>query len=216
MNKSATIGELGKALIKAQAEFPQIEKTKEVIVQGQKGSYTFKYAPLEKTLPIVRPILAKHGLGFTQGGDGENLTTLLFHESGEWIEFSVPCRDQAGNQQFGAQFTYRRRFSIEGVLGIKTDDDDGDRDLGNQERKTRATPNFGAMNHVPKERHSWINDQASSIIDCFNASKPEQAWKIWREVTDNEEKLAVWSFLDSKMRRELKRRDVEAATGKAA
>jgi hypothetical protein len=207
LNKSATIAELGKALIKAQAEFPLIEKTKEVIVQGQKGSYTFKYAPLEKTLPTVRPILAKHGLGFTQGGDGETLVTLLFHESGEWIEFNVPCRDQGANQQYGAQFTYRRRYSLEGALGIKTDDDDGDRDLGTQERKTRATPNHGALNNVAKDRLAWINDQASSIIDSFNADQPDSAHKIWKEVTDNEEKLAVWSFLDSKMRRELKKRD---------
>ena len=214
MNKSASIAELAKALIKAQGEFPTIEKTKEVIVQGQKGSYTFKYAPLEKTLPLVRPVLQKNGLGFTQGGDGENLTTLLFHESGEWIEFSMPCRDQAVNQQFGAQFSFRRRYSLEGVLGIKTDDDDGDRELGTQEKKTRATPNFGAMDNVPKERHNFINDTASCIVDCFNATKPEVAHEYWRKVPNNEEKLAVWTFLDSKMRRELKRRDAEAA-GKA-
>lgn len=211
MNKSEAIDKLGQALIKAQGEFPEIQKTKEVIVQGQKGSYTFKYAPLEKTLPLVRPILAKHGLGFTQGASGEALVTLLFHESGQWLEFSMPLHDQATNQQYGAQFTYRRRYSLEGVLGIKTDDDDGDRDLGNREKKTRVTPNAGALDNVPKERHAYINDQASSIIDCFNAEKPDTAHKIWKETTDNEEKLAVWSYLDSKMRRELKRRDAEAA-----
>jgi hypothetical protein len=211
MNKSPSIAEIGKALIKAQSEFPQIERTKEVIVQTQKGSYVFKYAPLEKTLPLIRPILQRNGLGFTQGAVGDQLVTLLFHESGEWIEFSMPLLDQAMNQVYGAGFSYRRRYSLEGALGIKTDDDDGDRGFTDDGKPKRATPNFGAMNNVPKERHHFINDQAGSIIDCFNAQKPDEAHKVWREVTDNEEKLAVWSFLDSKMRRELKKRDVEAA-----
>jgi hypothetical protein len=70
------------------------------------------------------------------------------------------------------------------------------------------------MNNVPKERHHFVNDQAGSIIDCWHAGKPDEAYKCWKEVTDNEERVAVWSFLDSKMRRDLKRRDAEAASGK--
>lgn len=194
-------------MIAAQSEFPEVPKTKEVIVATQKGNYVFKYAPLEKMLPLLRPILTKNGIGFTQGAVGDTLVTLLFHKSGEWLEFSMPLLDSVIAQQYGAQFTYRRRYALEGALGIKTDDDDGDRGFQDDGKPKRATPNFGAMNNVPKERHHYINDQAGSIIDSFNSGQADTAHKIWKEVADNEEKLAVWSFLDSKIRRELKRRD---------
>src|SRR5688572_8844311 len=126
MNQSPSIANIATALIEAQAEFPDVPKTKEVIVQSQKGSYTFKYAPLEKMLPLIRPVLTKHGLGFTQGADGEFLVTTIFHISGEWLSHRMPLENNPYAQQYGSQFTYRRRYSLKAALGIETDDDDAD------------------------------------------------------------------------------------------
>jgi hypothetical protein len=211
MNSSPSIANLSAALIAAQAEFPDVPKTKEVIVQSQKGSYTFKYAPLEKMIPILRPILTKHGLGFTQGADGDALVTTLLHSSGEWLSHRMPLENIPYAQQYGSQFTYRRRYSLKAALGIETDDDDADQTP--EQKKIRNTPNAGAMDNVPKERHEAVTRYASSIIDCFNADQPDEAFKAYKEVTDNYEKLGVWSFLDSKMRRALKKMDEEARKG---
>ncbi len=207
MNQSTTVGSLMKALVLAQSEFPNIPKTKEVIVQTQKGSYVFKYAPLEDTIKLLRPVLTKHGLGFTQGADGDFIVTTVFHESGEWISHRMPLMDTSNPQQYGAQFTYRRRYSLKAALGIETDEDDADRSFTDDGKKRRITPNAGSADGVPQERRGWVERRASSIIDCFSANDPEEAHKVWQEVTVNEEKLYLWSFLDSKMRRELKARD---------
>ncbi len=203
MIRSESIASLAAALVKAQAEFPVIPKTKEVLVQSQKGSYTFKYAPLEDTIRLVRPVLAKYGLGFTQGADGERLTTTVFHESGEWFEHSMPLLDIAHQQQYGAQLTYRRRFSFKSAFGIETDEDDHD-SQPQPERQKRATPTVDVLDRVDPERKQIVQRIASSVVDCCNADQWNEALKAYNEVTDADEKVAVWSYLDSKMRRKLK------------
>lgn len=207
MKTSASIANLTAALIKAQAEFPSVPKTKEVIVQGQKGSYTFKYAPLETMIPLLRPVLAKYDLGFTQGADGDRLITTVFHSSGEFMSHSMPLPDLPYNQQYGSQLTFRRRYSLKAALGIETDDDDTDSAPQEETKKQKATPNAGSFDGVPKERHEAVTRIAGSIVDCFNADVPEEAYKVYRTLTDAGEKLMAWSFLDSKMRRTLKEMD---------
>lgn len=207
MNKSESIAKLAEALIKAQAEFPEIHRTKEVLVQGNKGSYVFKYAPMEKTLPAIRPVLAKHGLTFIQGGNGEQLVSLLMHTSGEWVSFSMPLLDQPSPQQYGSQFSFKRRYAMDGLLGIKSDDADDDQAYKNDGKKSRITPNADPFDNVDKERHNWVHQRAATIVDYWNNGDQDEAYKAYKEVTEQAEILAVWSFLDSKMRREFKNRD---------
>lgn len=213
MKQSESIANLAAALVKAQAEFPTIPKTKEVIVATQKGSYVFKYGPLEDTLKLLRPTLVKYGLGVTQGAEGETLVTTIIHESGEWLSHTMPLMDTSNSQQYGGQFTYRRRYSLKAALGIETDDDDADRTFTDDGKQKRATPTAGVMDAVPRERHEAINRLAGSIIDCFSAQKPDEAYKCYNEISSLEERAAVWSFLDSKMRRKLKEIGATKGTG---
>lgn len=193
------------ALGKAQAEFPVIPKTKEVIVKTSGGSYTFKYAPLEDTIRLIRPVLQANGLGFTQGADGDTLTTTIFHSSGEWMSYSMPLPEGASEQQYGSRITYRRRYALKSALGIETDEDDSDNTIQAEEpKKQKITANAGAMDNVDPSRLKFVKDSASSIIDCFNADDPDRAYEVYKKVESNEEKLAVWSLLDSKMRKTLK------------
>jgi hypothetical protein len=70
---------LFKALAEFQQEVPVIHKA----TQG----YGYTFADLPKIFSVINPLLKKHGLGFTQLIENENLTTILFHvESGETIE----------------------------------------------------------------------------------------------------------------------------------
>lgn len=208
MQRSETVSNLLNALCKAQSEFPVIPKTKEVIVKTNSGSYTFKYAPLEDTIKLIRPVLHGNGLGFTQGADGDILTTTIFHSSGEWISYAMPLPEGVSEQQYGSRITYRRRYALKSALGIETDEDDADNTIKQEgeQKKERITANAGAMDNVPAERQNYVRQTASSIIDCFNADQPEKAYAVYKGVEDNVEKLGVWSLLDSKMRRVLKQR----------
>lgn len=213
MNKSESVVNIMAALIKAQSEFPEVPKTKEVIVQGSKGSYTFKYAPLESMIKLLRPALTANGLGFTQGASGETLVTTVFHSSGEWFSHSMPLLDMPYEQQYGARFSYRRRYSLKAALGVETDDDDSESQQP-PAKPTKITPNSNSFDGVPKERHEAVTRIAGSIVDCFNAGQPAEGYAAYKTITVNEEKLMAWSFLDSKMRRQLKQFDADALAAK--
>ncbi len=126
MNKSESIKNLAIALTKFQGEIKNPANSK---VVGA-GSFSYKYAPLDEVLNLVRPILSKHGLSIVQApimADGMvGVTTTLIHESGEWIEFEpiLLKMDKNTAQGAGSAITYARRYSISAVLGISSEDDD--------------------------------------------------------------------------------------------
>lgn len=211
INQSESIQKLAAALVKAQSEFPSIPKTKTVTVHTQsKGTYDFRYSPLDEIFRCVRPVLNKHGLGIVQGVDDDRLITTLLHESGEWKAHAMPLPDYPNPQQYGSAMTYKRRYSIKAILGIETDDDD-EGAAAVPEQRVKATPNADPFSDVPKERHESLRRIAYSIIDCFNNDPPAEAeaHKVWKEITDNAEKLCVWKVLQphSAMRRKLKEMD---------
>jgi len=113
---------LFKALAEFQQEVPVIHKA----TQG----YGYTFADLPKIFSVINPLLKKHGLGFTQLIENENLTTILFHvESGETIESKmallkdVELKGMNEFQVYGSQLTYFRRYALSSILGIVTDKD---------------------------------------------------------------------------------------------
>lgn len=116
------------AFTAAQAEFPEIPKTK----QGHNS----KYAPLDTEVRLLRPVLMKHGLSFrheVSENDDKSVSVrcILAHEAGhcESATLTGPA-DTSGSknsiQAIGSTVSYLRRYTLEAVTGIvTTDDDDG-------------------------------------------------------------------------------------------
>lgn len=114
--------ELYKALASFQQEVPVIHKATE--------GYNYSYADLTSILKTINPLLKKHGLGFTQLIDGENLKTRVFHldtaqviESSALIPSNVKLKNMNDFQVFGSAITYFRRYMISSMLGLITDAD---------------------------------------------------------------------------------------------
>jgi hypothetical protein len=116
-----------KALAGFQQECPTIHKATK--------AHQYSYADLPTILEVINPLLAKHGLGFTQLLQGNSinhsstLQTVLFHvETGETIESitEIPT-DEASRmnifQSAGSGISYFRRYAISSMLGIVTDVD---------------------------------------------------------------------------------------------
>lgn len=145
MNKSDTTAQIFSALAKAQAEFPAIPRSRTVTVQSQKGSYKFAYAPFEDILRAVKPILAAHGLAYSQGSDGDKLITVVTHESGEWFSHGTAIINLGGSAQgYGSALTYARRYGFCGAFGIQADDDD-DANAADGNAITAQSDKWGAM-----------------------------------------------------------------------
>ena len=129
-----------KAMIEAAPEISSIGKTKQ--------AYGYKYATLDSLIDMLRGVLPKHGLWFTQmptrSGDLSVLTTRVFHTSGEWLEDSIQMTDTElqgkanDTQKIGASITYYRRYALSAIFGVSADED-VDGNLANAQPAQRAT-----------------------------------------------------------------------------
>ena len=114
-----------KNLFKALADFQQEVPT---IHKGTQG-YGYSYADLPKIFEVINPLMQKHGLGFTQCLNGNDLVTIIFHsESEEKLESVTPIplvqlKGMNDYQSFGSGITYFRRYCLSAMLGLVTDKD---------------------------------------------------------------------------------------------
>lgn len=118
-----------------------------VIFKGTQG-FGYSYADLPAIFDKINPLLAKHGLGFTQllnSKEGVNyLDTIIYHiESGESIESrteipTVSLKGMNDYQSFGSGVTYFRRYALSSALGLVTDKDTDA--AGEQVKKEKQLP----------------------------------------------------------------------------
>lgn len=128
MKTSEKTGELVKALLLSQQQFPVITKDKTAKVPTKSGGqYSYTYADLTSVLDAVKPILLKNGLVLQHGAEanGHNaINCRLSHISGEWQESALNLPDGVEAQSMGSAVTYYRRYTACAMLGISTEDDD--------------------------------------------------------------------------------------------
>lgn len=159
MNRSETIAELAKSLVKFNLEVNKIAK------DADNPFFKNNYATLDTIIDEIRPILSKHGLSIMQipSGDGQNVTlkTLLLHESGEWLESDELTMKPVKNdpQAVGSCITYARRYSLAAFLSLNTgEDDDGN---GATYGKDKPKPKGNSGQAPSKPQGSSGNGKAS-------------------------------------------------------
>lgn len=211
--------ELASALAKAQGGFKHIARDKTVTVRTKTGgTYSFSYAPLESIMGAIKEALTSNGIALLQDIREGKVVTILLHSSGEqWVSGGTVINvSEQGAQAYGSGLTYARRYDLTLTLGLcADDDDDGNAADGNQASprpaelknlKEPITPTTGAWDNVPKERHEPLRRIGNGVIDQFSNGTPEAALDYLDELgLDNEEKICIWTMLDSKMRATLKK-----------
>lgn len=171
MKKSNSIAEIAKALAKFQAA---VENPKYDRKNPQYGS---QYATLGNVINTIRKPLAENGLSFlqesfvTEDGLHVGVTTLLMHESGEFIEFTplvLPAFKMAkgGGKTYDAQaagigITYGRRYSLTSALGISSEEDDDANGI-KQDPQPQGTqqPKGELKKYPPKDQPQGNSGQA--------------------------------------------------------
>ena len=124
------------ALGQFQSECPIIVKSNLVTVQSQSGGrYSYQFAPLDKIVSTVRPILAKHGLSYTFDSadtEGAKTTICRLHHIGghsEASSFTAPIDATArmsSTHKSASAHTYAKRYAFCNALGILTGEEDDD------------------------------------------------------------------------------------------
>jgi hypothetical protein len=185
MKTSDNVDKIFPAFVAFQAEMPPVPK------DSINPHFRNKYASLGAITEATRPVLAKHGLAYTQGMaivDGvQVMFTRIIHQSGQWMEDGGYALNPTKNdpQGMGSAVTYARRYTIGSTLGIITeDDDDGNR--ASEPAPAKKLP------PVPKaeslQEPDWFNDlgelndkgklAAKSIHEGFAWEKIEKHYLI--------------------------------------
>lgn len=116
------------------------------------------------------------------------------------LDIESHAMDQ-GDKAPGKALSYAKKYAVLKLLEIESGEEEEEREF---QKPDKVTPNSGAMERLTKEEKARVEEAASSIIDCFEANMPDEAFKVYDEIKSDVEKLGVWSFLDSKMRRSIK------------
>lgn len=113
----------------------------EPLIKDKNNDFTkSKYTSLPALLSTVKPVLEDRSILLTQPiEDGIVYTRLHDLESGEFVESSLVIPENQDPQRIGSAITYYRRYTLQSLLGIHANDDDGNATHVGQKRKKRLT-----------------------------------------------------------------------------
>lgn len=199
-----TDAKLFSAFVRAQRKFGPALKT------SNNPHFRSKYAALDAVIEAVIDALHSEGFALTQYTEpsdaGVTVRTVLLHESGGLLTLGELFMPAVKNdpQGFGSALTYCRRYSLQAAMGIAPEDDDGNA-ASKPATSARNSPTMGAFEQLSQDRQSIIMDVVIAVNERFSAGDIIGAYGEYAGVTDNEEKIALWSKLDSKVRAAIKK-----------
>ena len=139
MNKSENIGQLALALSKAQGQM------KFALKDANNPFFKSRYADLASVIEAIKIPLSANGIAFVQATDFEDqaviVETVLMHESGEWISGRLRMQPTKNDPQgVGSAVTYAKRYGLQALAGVPSDDDDGNAATGLQGAPQQQAP----------------------------------------------------------------------------
>lgn len=217
MKTSESQAALVPALLAAQRKFPVVAKTK----SGQAGNRKFNYAPLEEIKALCDPVLWENSLLVTQGAEGHCVVTRLEHISGEWRETRMPMNEvHASDQAYGIEFSYKRRYSYQAIIGIVTEED-VDGNTRKRDEKPQGSVKIavkdGIGDDLPEDWKTYLRDLADDCTLLVKKGKTNEAHeRILGDALDDTQYTYLWGLLDSPIRTALKKHGESLKTKEAA
>ena len=181
-----TCTDLFSALIKAQSEMGSAVK------DSKNPHFRSRYASLAAVIDAVIPVLNANGVGVLQlpsiEGSEVRLTTILMHSSGQRLSSTVgaPLGKKQDAQAVGSAITYLRRYSLQSIMGLPVEDDDGNAARRPQRRQPqrRQVPEISAPTVADKAfaavRLEAEKDWAALIAaELEGAGLSVQQFNVW-------------------------------------
>lgn len=195
MQCSTALDQIAPSLILMQLEL------KRVADDSTNPHFDSRYASFEAVLAEASRAANAHGLFITQGTTDEDeaglsVVTTLVHISGQWVSNRsprIPLAKHTAQTAIGA-FTYGKRTSLAGALGMSTGEPDDD---GNEANEAAPRPDQSA----PAPRRSPPPPQTArpkpklpqyQVDDAGDI--PKKCTKCGGKVWDNREKKASGEF----------------------
>ena len=144
-----------------------------------------KYATLNSVMEACRPALLKHGIWFTQlplpapeelAQDHIALLTKLTHaESGQWQScLTIVPLPKPDPQGMGSAITYARRYALTAMLGIVTEDDDGEAAKYDPQNGSKMPPRSRMPVNAPQTQSQPRNEQTQAVPQNNALNRPSE------------------------------------------
>lgn len=182
MKRSDSIAAIASALSKAQGSM------KPALKDAHNPFFKSSYSDLASIINAIREPFAKNELAYSQflrsTENGVEVETILMHSSGEWMSetLEVPVsKDDA--QGLGSASSYGKRYGLQAISGVPSDDDDGN-------AATKARPARVAAPTMSPAMKAWL--------DKLGTNPPIEQLNLWiAEVGDlsADDKKQVWNLI---------------------
>ena len=203
MNKSDDISNVAVAIQRIQAKLPAVGK-------DSKG-YGYEYASLPEVCNKVYPLMNEADLSVSQILDesmagGPAMTTIIMHESGQWISGTYPLAEAGmkgvnSAQQFGAAITYARRYGLLAVLGIPVADDDAACLSEKPDNKSKPAGNKS------KAKEPTVGELASALNAATSMTEVKGVWAQVEKMSMSDDDRAYLTDLGSKAKKRIQETD---------
>jgi hypothetical protein len=171
----------------------------------------YQYFELGDFLPQINEIFYSLGLCGVISYDTEYASlTITDVDDGTNIVVTSPMveanlKGAHPIQNLGAVETYQRRYLWMTAMEI-VEHDALDSSAPIKEEKVIITPTQGAMDNIPEDEQIYLKELAMDLIALCDKEEPKTAWvKLEAENLDDQQKIALWTLLPSKVRSALKK-----------
>lgn len=180
------------AFAKFQSEVPNIKKTKKVSF----NTTTYNYSTLSNIIKTIQKALENNGFSyrweFEENGKIK-CRCILSHIDGHSESSSMEAeKDSSGNknaiQAIGSARTYLQRYTLIGVLGLTTSEDDNDGATSQPQKQIEKIPE-------PKQKKEIPFDWTDTIKSC-KTTKELKA--LWERLSEPEQTTFKKTFEDVK------------------
>lgn len=182
----------------------KLEKT------GENKFAGYKYFELGDFLPTAQAIFNDLGLCGIVSFTKEIATlTITCVDGGGELQITSPMGSAALKgchevQNIGAVETYQRRYLWVSAFEI-VEHDALDATTGKAAPVQKVKPTDGAWEAMSEEAQAWLQDQAYRLQE-IGPENPEELFSYYANLNlTNEEKAAIWTRLDSKIRAAIKK-----------
>jgi hypothetical protein len=173
----------------------------------------YYYFELGDFLPQVQEIFHQVGLcGYISFDTTIATLTVVDFEDNSQITITSPMveanlKGAHPIQNLGAVETYTRRYLWVSAMEIVEHDAlDSSAPIKEEKQAPVITPTQGATDNIPPEELQYLQELAVELIATCEQGDPKAAWvKLEGENLDDQQKIALWTLLPSKVRSALKK-----------
>ena len=156
-----------KKLFEAKKEIGKISK------DSTNPFFKSKYFDINSLLEHVEPILQKHDLLLLQPISNGAVSTIIYDidtDNKNYMSSSIPLPTITDPQKLGGAITYYRRYTLQSLLGLQAEDDDGN--SATKQVKVESKPKLKSFQFQAAK--NGTKEQIQNVLNTFAITKIER------------------------------------------